>query len=456
VADQNDGPALEFEELTQLPTTERSSERRGGRKRVPLLTLGSIAAALLAVVHADVARAAGARATAGRQTFRDRIRFHAREPSWTPEETRPDIDRDSLVKSIEAARAYMLNNQKPEGDFVYEYDIIRRRAKDDNNQVRQAGALWGLASLCRDRPTDMTHNAVVRGLDFFFRNSKPVDSSYTAPIFPDADEVKTGMVALVCLAITDFCRGRDLYRPVVGRGFYDSWLTQYMNYLQHMEMENGSWGRKYTVSRDEREGIHSPYYDGECLLAYCRAARYMNRKELIPKIERIALKLAEHYTTEAWDQDLASEETKGFSQWGCMAFAEYVEAGWKDADVIGDAAMALAWWLVHEYRILLRRGNTAYAAEGLLAACRVAKVRNDLASLETLQSVVIEILQRLLPCQIGGPFEEYNPFLQGRGVPALAFGGIMSQIDSGVIRIDTVQHQLHAMLMALNLLYPQQ
>ena len=421
----------------------------------PALRAAAVLAGLALLLHTAEPYGADTPSAPGSQTSREQIHVRAQERTWTGDEDRPDIDRRILVASIEAARAYMLNNQKPEGDFIYEYDTLRRQRADDNNQVRQAGALWALASLCRDRPTDMTHNATVRGLDFFFRNSKPVDAAYTAPIFPDTDEIKTGMVALVCLSLVDFCRARDAYKPIVGRGLYDSWLTQYLNYLQHMELENGSWGRKFVVSRNEREGIHSPYYDGECLLAYCRAARYMDRKELIPRIESIAPKLAEHYTVEAWDQDLDSEETKGFFQWGCMAFAEYVEAGWKDADLIADAAMALAWWQIHEYRVQLRRGNTAYAVEGLLAAYRVARFRHNTADMDRLRNVAIEVLQRLIPWQIGGPLQEHNPFLRSRRVPALALGGVMSQSDSGIVRIDIVQHQLHAMLMAVDLIFPE-
>ncbi len=435
-------------EASRRSSTLRAQHSRtcgSGRGRMAITTW-LVAAALTSVIADPPAPDA---------STREKLKYRAIEGNWKRERKHPHLTRSVLIQSVEAARTYMVNQQLPAGNFTYMFDLLRNSAIEDDNQVRQAGTIWALASLCRDRPTDATHNATVRALDYFFRISKPVALGYTAPVYETEAEVKTGTVALLCLAITDFCRARSNYIGFAGQGLYDSWLTQYLNYLRGMEMENGSWGKKYHVQNNEREAASSPYYDGEALLAYCRAARYMQRDELVPRIERIAHQLAEKYTVAAWDRELDSELTKGFFQWGCMAFAEYVEAGWRDADAIGDAALALAWWQIHEHRVLLRRGNTAYAVEGLLGAYRIARARDDTASMTSLRAAVVEILQRLTPWQVGGPWHDRNPFLRGRRIPPAAAGGIMSAPDSGSIRIDTVQHQAHACLLALELLFPE-
>ncbi|MCK5802365.1 MAG: hypothetical protein KAI66_06010 [Lentisphaeria bacterium] len=389
------------------------------------------------------------------KSFATQIHERSTSKYWRGNRGRTPLNRDILAASVEAARAYYLSHQKADGNFIYEHDIVLDKIANDDNQVRQAGALWGLACLNRDRPNAPTARSVLRGLDFFYANSRALPIGKFAPVYPGETRIKTGMVALVCLAMTELWRGEQRYFTRVGKGFVDSWFTNYLDYLAAMELDNGSWGRDFNLDTRERNPVSSPYYDGECLLAYCRAARYMNREELIPKIEKIAPLLAKRYTTDEWRKDPGSDLTKSFFQWGCMAFADYVEAGWKDADQIGDAALALAWWQIHENRLLLRRGNVGYAVEGLVAVHKIARLRGDRRAMRELKRVIDQVLSELVTWQVNGPLEAENFFLRTLGHrPKLAFGGIMSRRDSGIVRIDTVQHQVHATLMAMEELYP--
>jgi len=384
-----------------------------------------------------------------------RLQWYAMEPHWMEKTQLPPLTRNQLTAAIEAARVYMLNHQRPAGNFVYEYDMVLNKIPDDDNPVRQAGALWALAALYRQRPTPDTRNTVIRGLDFFFRITKPLPCGQAGPVYPGEQTVRTGTVALLCLALVDFCRAEEAFAPRVGRGLYQAWLRKYLDYLQAMELSNGGWSREYYPELNESDPEPSAYYDGEALLAYSRAARYLGQAELVPKVERFAPILAARYTVDAWEERLDSNKTSGFFQWGCMAFAEYTEAGWKDADLLADAAMALAWWSVYTRRVQHRTGNTAYAVEGLLAACRVATNRGERQAAERLAAVARTMLTRLISWQAGGPLQKHNDFLQRRKDALRVVGGVMSQADSGIIRIDIVQHQLHAMLMALELLFPE-
>jgi len=387
--------------------------------------------------------------------FAKTIHAAAAEEHWIGSTALPPLSRKLLVDSIEAARVYYLNQQLPEGTFTYGLNAATNTPTKDDSQVRQAGAVWGLSSLCRDRHTTATRSAVVRNLDAFFRCSQPVKLGCIAPIYPGDDSIETGTVALTSLAIIELCRGQQDYLTDSGRGLYDSWLTSYLGYLQHMEIETGGWAKEYLVAPNEVDRDPSPYFDGEALLVYCKAARYMGRKELIPRIAKMAPVLAQRYTTDAWAKDPASDETKGFAQWGCLAFAECVEAEWADAEVLGDSAMALAWWLVHRHEIESRRGNMGYAVEGLLAAYRVARKRGDQEAMQSLRGVCDRLLVRLISMQIGGPLQDRNPFLAKTRTHAKAIGGVLSSDTSAFVRIDTVQHQLHAMLMALELFFPE-
>lgn len=386
--------------------------------------------------------------------WRAELRNCARPEAWQDPLDGVKLERRLLTEAIEKARIYYLAQQTDLGNFVYAQDVIDPDKIEDDNQVRQAGAIWGLACLNRDRPTLPTARAVIRGVQFFIDNSRPLGFGHTGPLYPGTNEIKTGTVALITLSMVELWRGEEKYLTRMGRGLCSAWTANYLSYLGGMEMENGSWGRVYRAGINEREPIGSPYYDGEALLAYCRAARYMDHPELIPKIEKIAPLLIKKYTVDAWQQDPNSEETKGFFQWGCMASLEYVEAGWKDADMVGDACLALAWWQLHQRDVEAREGNTAYAVEGLLAAYRVAELRQDKAAMAMLRTAVEGMLVRQIATQVGGPLEKYNFFLTHQRYRPECVGGIMQSAMGGHIRIDVVQHQMHAMLMALQYLYP--
>ena len=61
-----------------------------------------------------------------------------------------DYENDSLnceilVSSLELGTQFLINNQKPEGNFNYEYDFVYNSFNISDNEVRQAGALWGIA-----------------------------------------------------------------------------------------------------------------------------------------------------------------------------------------------------------------------------------------------------------------------------------------------------------------------
>ena len=128
----------------------------------------------------------------------------------------------------------------------------------------------------------------------------------------------------------------------------------------------------------------------------------------------------------------------------------------RNADIIENAAMTLAWWQIFNNRMDTRNGNTAYAIEGLVAAWHIAQQTGRIHEATLLFSSIETTLARLMTWQVGGPFENYNDFLMRwrDKMPAAAYGGITDRADSGYIRIDNVQHQLHAMLLARQHLWP--
>ncbi|MDQ0290373.1 hypothetical protein [Oligosphaera ethanolica] len=385
----------------------------------------------------------------------EQLRPFCSEQTWLDLQKPPPISKQIVTQSIEAARTYYLNQQKTEGNFTYALDISTGDVFEDDNAVRQAGALWGLACLNRDRFNEPTRRAVILGLDFFAKQTRALPSGEAATVYGEDETISTGMVALYCLSIIDFITGQEKFLPEDVLKRFRLQLDIHLHYLRSMEMADGSWARVYDVPSGYREPVASAYYDGECLLAYCKAARYLGKTELIPRINDALPKLIKRYTLDCWQPGGDRELSKGFYQWGCMACNEYQQAGWEPhADLARHSAIALSWWLLHENQLASRQGNTSYAIEGLIAAWHCAKALNDQSAMTSIRRNCEDIMANLISWQYGGPLMQHNPYLSTlERVPPKAFGGITSSRDSSVVRIDIVQHQVHAMLMMLNAFY---
>ncbi len=391
--------------------------------------------------------------------------------AWVARTQYPPLTAEALDEAIEAARVYYQNHQLPEGNFRYGLDLTDDIELDDDNAVRQAGALWGLSVLNRERFTESTRRAVLLGLDFFIRSMRPVrDGKLMVSTYQGQRRVKTGMVALVCLAITDFLDGQDRYLTDAQRAPYANALLRNLEFLQSMEMADGSWGEVYDhdVTAQEQEAMmdSSPYYDGEALLAYVTALRYFRSHPqfsapagMAQRVESALPRLMKKYAVDALQPDGDRDQAKGFYQWGAMASAVFCEdyPQSPSAAIAANGALALTWWQLFENQVEFREGNTGYAVEGLIAAWLIASRTGRHDEARTIRNGIGRILAKLLTWQVGTAAGDHNPFLaywRGKGVSPRAFGGVLAARDSGYIRIDNVQHQLHAMLLARKYLFP--
>ena len=382
----------------------------------------------------------------------------AKDDYWEISVQHPEITRSTLIQAIEMARAYYLNHQNPDGNFMYALDIANGDIIEKDNQVRQAGALWGLSSLNRDRFNEPTRRAVLLGINFFSSAMTTIATGEKVFVYPNMEHVETGAVALYCLSIIEFLRGQSKYLDEKARKGYLEILNTHLEYLRSQEQKDGSWARATNATTAFRDTSASPYFDGEALLAYCKAARYLDRKDLLERVDYALPLLAKKYTYEAWKSNKESDLTKGFCQWGSMAAAEYVEAGFeKNRELAANMSYALSKWLMYINQIESKTGNTAYAVEGLLGSYRIAKVLDDEEAQKLFKEVSLRIMSNLMTWQYKGPFMKFNSNLATLKTPVRgADGGITFTRNSTLVRIDVEQHQLHAMLMMLEHLFPEQ
>ena len=390
-------------------------------------------------------------------SVQDKMRPFTRESYWVKQEERPAITRALLVQALEKSRSFYLNNQKDDGSFNYIVNLETGRVNNKkNNPVRQAGALWGLACLNRDRFNEPTRQAVVDGIKFFSQNIQKLPTGRKCVVFPQNDQISTGMVALYCLSLIDYLRGEERHMDAETSQMYRQLLDIHLDYLKSMELPDGSWAKVFNVAGNITEPEGSPYYDGEALLAYCKAARYLGHTELLPRINEALPKLIAKYTVELWSNpSVPDDASKGFYQWCCMSLNEYVMAGWDPHRQLAiDTSLAYSYWLIHHEKVASRTGNTAYAVEGLISSWNIATMTGNRDAQKKLEQVIFDIMGRLMILQLDGPLMSHNPVLsklvEVKRPKESLVGGITSSLYDTTVRIDTQQHQTHAMLLMLD------
>ncbi|KKR25611.1 MAG: hypothetical protein UT55_C0036G0001 [Candidatus Peregrinibacteria bacterium GW2011_GWE2_39_6] len=342
-----------------------------------------------------------------------------------------NLDPSLLQESLSLGTQFLLQNQTPKGNFNYEYNFVTKTYSSTDNDVRQAGALWGLALIHQVNPTPETKAAILKGLDFFEQISKTSTDNIRYIVYDDAEKGSTGTVALVSLALIDFLRTEEDFP---NREHYVVLLDQYLNFLYSLRTIDDQFYSQYTYAEGEGVNYPSPYFDGETLLALVKAVKYLGYDGWRPFVLSSANAMYNSHVTKALLEDPDSAKTKGFYQWGSMAFYEIYNS---------------SWGKVTKYARTL---NTSYAYEGLISAWELARLTNDLETANKLAKVIDEGLYRLTTWQVDHSLQ--NSFLKEHPTKdAQAIGGIMNSADDPNLRIDVTQHQMHAVILALKFLF---
>ena len=333
---------------------------------------------------------------------------------------------------------------------------LKKTYDPGDSQVRQAGAMWGLATIYNDSPNPEVGAAIEKAMDFFARNSEFTLDGHRYVTYPGTESGRLGTVALCALAHIDYLRAAKSKIPEEKFQHYRQLLEGYLNFLITARMQTppkaGLWHSSYSIYSGRPYGKSSPYFDGESLLALIKAAKYMGREDLQPIIIASADAGYRYNIQEALQEDPDSSTTKGYYQWGSMFFFEIATSGWHDTEKYGDYVIDLANWMIDVHKTLTRRRNTAYAYEGIIHAYELAVQRNDIKHIEKFARVIEAGLTKLTSWQVGSPL--MNKFIRSHPTDSpLAIGGVQNHRRESPLRIDVVQHQMHAVILARRYVY---
>lgn len=367
--------------------------------------------------------------------------------------TRETLCSGSLDLSIKLGTRFMLNFQKPTGNFHYEYNWHSRVVSSQDNAVRQAGSVWGLAFLYSYSREPALLRGILRALSFFRAHTITTNSGARAVVYPGKTVGSNGAQALIVLAHVDLLRARP---PLSGserlqlerelRGLLAHLLTQRMpapGRLVHSTYSADPAARGF--------GANNPYADGEAALALAKAARHANRTDL----RSAAVELAEAgyaaHAQRAREKNRDSAITKGWYQWGSMALTQLYHAGWPETRSYAARVAELAEWMIDVHRTLARNRNTGYAYEGLVSAYRLARERpsSDAAArahVKKLTMVITRGLCKLTSWQVGHPSFVHRSRVNTSDRRAV--GGAQNHRVEPALRVDVTQHQMHAAILA--------
>lgn len=359
------------------------------------------------------------------------------------------LTRPVLERSLALGTKFLLAHQKPAGNFDYEYDWRERSFTDDDNETRQAGALWGVSMLYQTYKTPELASAVERGLAFFDEHSRE-SGKLRCTVYPGSAVGHSGTIALVALAYIEYLRAAPELTPERRRQ-HEQRLDQYLEMLVSSVNPSGVWFGDYDFKGCKPRGDHSSYSDGEALLALAKAAKYLGRRQYVGPVMLAAASGRRINIQEARAADPDSDITKGYYQWSSMAFYEIATSDFPHAEEYTAAVLDLADWVIDVHHILTRNRNTGYAYEGIIHAFALAKRQGDAARSAKYGCVIDIGMQRLVGWQVGGPTP--TRFTNTSSADPQALGGVQNSAYDAPLRIDVTQHQMHATQLALEYVY---
>ncbi|MBX3205700.1 MAG: hypothetical protein KF764_11575 [Labilithrix sp.] len=362
------------------------------------------------------------------------------------------VTRAELETSLTLGTEFLVAHQRDAGNFDYLYDWKARTYSADDNEVRQAGALWGLALIAQHegppRAPASLRPALEKGLRFFDERAGTTSAGGRFPTYDvegtASDSGGVGMAALVTLAAIDFVRGlpRDDERAIE---LWTSRANAYVAYLVESRDDDGLWRGKYRYDGGAAFGGRSPYSDGEALLALVKAMKYLGRDDLAPIVKKAAAAGHRVHVEQALAKDPDSDTTKGFYQWSSMAFYELATSSWGGDAPYGEWLLSLADWVLDVHRVLDRQRNTGYAFEGIVSAYAWAERIGDARRVAAYSCAIHRGLMRLLAWQVGHP----RASALGPSDDPKAIGGVQNHAIEPDLRIDVTQHQMHATALTL-------
>ena len=222
-----------------------------------------------------------------------------------------ELDPKTLDGSLDLLREYLLNAQRADGSFVYEFDAARGVDTRTRQAVREISGLWGLTLLHRRSPTPQTAAAVVKSLKFYDTHAKRTPAGGRYFCEAGAREWTTNYLALHVMALSEFL-GTDHEIDPALRKKLETDRADEVKFLMSLRGGTGRFSGTYRCADGRGASAPTSYADGEALLALVRVAKETGDESLRDAVLTSAASMYAEYVRSALRADPASKDAHRF------------------------------------------------------------------------------------------------------------------------------------------------
>jgi len=174
------------------------------------------------------------------------------------------VDGETARELIMNASAFLVEQLKEDGSFVYGYYPRFDREIENYNIVRHASTLWSLVCRYRLAPDDTLAGQIEQAIGYMLTQVTYDDAGRAYLYEEKADEIKLGGCGMAVVAMTEYMDafGNEKYLEecrALGEGI-----------LTMLDQETGEYYHVLNGDFTRKERLRTVYYDGEATFALCR------------------------------------------------------------------------------------------------------------------------------------------------------------------------------------------
>ena len=354
--------------------------------------------------------------------------------------TREPLTDDEMQKVIELGSEWFKNAQEKDGHFKYEYMPYWDRYTDDDNVVRQAGALYELGEiLVRDGNDSLgLKDTVESAIEYAVENSRSGEFGGRSFKCLARDEKKCtlGGSSLAFIGVLDYVTAYP-DEELEYRGLIDG----YKEYFLAMNLEDAGVRDAYYFDGSQTVK-ESSFSNGEVFLALVRYYVYSGDEEVKMVIDGLFDYFNEIYRAE-WDNN--------FYLWGMAAIKDLYASD--PSDEYFDFVKDYTDWRMQKYMIKRSSGHNYCAySEGVISAYSV--LEDSHGSEDYLEEIDFWLaksrdLQVTATTTLKYKYSDTKPYILRVKDLNRAVGGFLTDQKEPTQRIDFTQHCLSGYLQKL-------
>jgi hypothetical protein len=219
---------------------------------------------------------------------------------WNPLVQKP-VPSEVVRKSVTDGVSWLVEAQEEDGHFAYEYVPYEDVYKNDDNIVRQAGALYALGEVARksNNQNKDTNIAIEKSIGYFESLSPSHEFEDTTTRCVTKSEkskvCKLGATSLALVGILGYVEAEPKKATE-----YKELIEGYVAFILESKKDTTGFRDQYIVGQGFRGETESSFSNGEALLALVRYYQYNNDAE----VKKVIGETFEYLKVQTYDANL--------------------------------------------------------------------------------------------------------------------------------------------------------